>query len=199
MNEMLLWCGDPCSVPPHPNAWCWDGTTRSSAAKSLLDYIEAHADQFRKRYLRWVEDLGNVSIAERCLRDRFATSAYPSLWANSIFVEQSRWKQPSLEIILRLFAVGEILDAELPRSFVVVGSSRRVKVVLERMCLRRGVCFEASGAATPHARVRLEVKSLVKRLPHIMQGALALAYLSVTRLSLRPRRKALSAVTVGEF
>ena len=191
----LVLCAGPTKIE-HPNIVWWDGSARltSCAAagpaggRSLIDYIEYHAAELRDRYLRWVHDFGELPIAGRRLRERFRLSGV-SLWDQTVFVEKSRWKQPSLEVILRVMAVERILDDERPASLLFVGHDRDVKAVLKGLCSSRGVTFFWKSIRAPSFPIPRSVKDWVRLLPQVLQGASALGYLAGTRLNLRNRRR----------
>ena len=118
----------------------------------------------------------------RRLRERFKLADGTSFWWHSAFVEQSSWKQGSLETMLKLFAFEFLLEAEAPAELTFAGSDRDVNLVLEAMCRRRGIRYAWS--RLPRQRV-FTLRALVRGLPRLVHGLMALAYFAWIRVALR--------------
>jgi surface carbohydrate biosynthesis protein (TIGR04326 family) len=187
--ELTIWAGGSYESADHENVVYWDRPLDQSGGRSLIDYIEIHADELRRTYLAWAHELGDVEIDGRKLRDHFRLADNTDLWSQSAFVEQSPWKQPSIEILLRIFAIERILDTERPSSLLLVSHSRQLNIVISRVCATRGIEFVWRSIRRNWRRQSPQLRSVVRGLPHVIQGALALTYLAVTRLCLRRRRR----------
>lgn len=178
---MLLWCaeGEP---PSHPNLVRWSGAAHAGS-RSLSVLIESRADELRARYLAWVHDLGSVEVDGRRLREWFGFGAGYSLWEQSMFVEQSQWKQRSVESLIRLFALETLLDTEKPPVLEYAGDRRELYRALAALCRVRGI--DCRWRQVPEARAR---RSQADRLPRALQGLLAQFYFAVSRFSWRGPR-----------
>lgn len=189
---MLLWAADTGSAPQHGNGnlILWQGAARTPGARSLAEYIEKHAEEIRRRYLAWSHDLGETRVLGRKLRERFQLADGTSFWWLSTFVEQSVWKQRSLETLLKLFAMELLLEREAPAELSFRGSDRAVNLVLRGICRRRGIQYRWSKAPRKRSFGR---QALLRRLPRLVQGLVALAYFIWIRLALqRPRKSAVA-------
>jgi surface carbohydrate biosynthesis protein (TIGR04326 family) len=178
---LMLWAAAPRGVPQHGNLLLWQGAAREAGVRSLAEYIDANAGEIRRRYLAWSFDLGELRIAGRRLCERFALAGGMSFWWYSPFVEQSTWKQRSLESLLRVFALELLLEREKPAELVFAGADRRLSRVLEDICRRRGIRYRwmrLGGSPVMSARRGL------RALPRLVHGLLALGYFTAIRVAL---------------
>jgi len=166
----------------------WDAGAREAPARarSLVDYLEAHADEIRARYLAWVHELGELVVNGLPLRERFAFADGVNLWSMSVFVEQSPWRQRSVEPILKVMAFELLLERESPSSVRYCGDAALAQV-LRAVCARRGVACETDILPTQTSKAG---ESWRHRLPQSLQAMLGIVYLAVTRLPLRIARRA---------
>lgn len=199
--DLLLWSGPEQSAPAHPNLLLWQGSARRPGARSLVEYTEAHAVEVRRRYLAWVHELGELQVAGRKLREHFRLECGDSFWWYSLFVEQSAWKQHSLETLIKLMALELLLQSEAPAQLIFAGAERDCHLVLRAICERSRVHYRWSpGAdpATPKGRGRR------RGLPRILKGVAALAHFARVWLALRgathlPAPRAPGVVLCGQF
>src|SRR2546421_466536 len=183
---MLLWAAEAASAPPRGNIVLWQGAAREVGVRSIVDYIDIHADEIRRRYLAWAFDFGEQQIFGRRLRQRFNLAHGTSFWWHSLFVEQSSWKQRSLETLLKVFALELLLEREPPQELTLVCADRGLNLVLRGMCRRRGIRYFWS--RVPRKRV-ITSRGLLRALPRLMQGLMALGYFATIRVVLgRPSR-----------
>jgi len=180
---MLLWAGEPGAEPPwHPNLVLWGGIAPGEHARTLTQALEAHADLIRGKYLAWAHELGELVIRGRALRDRFVFAPGANLWPQSVFVEQSPWKQRSLETILKLLALELLLDRERPAQLCYVGANRGLHKVLRALCSERRIRYEWQRR---RARPDWSARGLLRVLPHPVQGAIQLLRYALTGIAPR--------------
>jgi len=183
---MLLWAAETHLVPEHANVVLWQGAASKPGVRSLTQYIETHAEDIRRRYLAWSHDLGETRVFGRRLRERFNLADGTSFWWLSVFVEQSSWKQRSLETMLKLFALEQLLKQEAPAELTFEGSDRGVNLTLRAICRDLGVRYQWSKISK--GRV-LTLQLMVRGLPRLLQGLMALAFFASLRFALkRPPR-----------
>ncbi len=182
---LLLWQGRAASAPDHGNVLLWQGVAQGSGVRSLSEYLEDHGTEVRRRYLAWSHELGETRVMGRPLRERLRAPGAGSLWAVSMFVEQSIWKQTSLEKILKVLALELLLASERPEYLAFAGADRDLGRVLAALCHEwqiryswRRLPAEQSGPASRWWR----------RLPHALLGLAAPVYFLIRRWPLpRPR------------
>jgi surface carbohydrate biosynthesis protein (TIGR04326 family) len=180
---MLLWAAEAHSAPQHGNIVLWQGAAREGGVRSIAEYIDIHADQIRRRYLAWAFDFGEMQIFGRRLRERFNLARGASFWWQSLFVEQSSWKQRSLETLLRVFALELLLEREPPSELTFVGADRGLSLVLQGICRRRGIRYSWSRVARKRI---ITSRGLLRALPRLVHGLMALGYFATIRMALGP-------------
>jgi surface carbohydrate biosynthesis protein (TIGR04326 family) len=178
---LLLWARETDPPPEHGNILLWQGAAREAGVRSLTRYLEDRAEEIRRRYLAWAHELGETAVLGHRLRDRFKLADGTSYWWLSAFVEQSAWKQRSVEIVLKMLALEHLIEREVPTELCVHGLDGGVSRVLRALCRQRGIRYREATAprATPGLR------ALSQRLPRTLQGLFGLAYFACVRLALR--------------
>src|SRR5579863_8344893 len=164
---MLLWAGEPRAAPRAADVVLWQGVPQQESVRSLAEFIEARAEQVRSRYLAWAHNFGDTQVAGRPLRQRFRFAQGASLWAHSVFVEQSTWRQRSLETLPRILALELLLDEERPKEVCLAGGDRAVRAVVHAVCRQRGINYREVGP--PGGRVAS--RGLASVVPHVVRGA----------------------------
>ena len=178
---LLLWAAAARGVPQHGNILLWQGTADDTDVRSLADYVDAHAPEVRRRYLAWSFDLGELRISGRRLCERFALARGKTFWWYSLFVEQSTWKQRSLECLLKVFALELLLERERPEELVFAGVDRGLSRVLQGICRRHGIRYRWMRlAGSPVMRARRGLRAL----PRLVHGLMALVYFAAIRVAL---------------
>lgn len=180
----LVWAGDPDAAPDHDNVILWHGAVRRAGVRSITEFIETHAEEVRGRYLAWVHDLGETRVRGRRLQDRFTLSDGHSLWPHALFVEQSTWRQYSLETLLKVFAFELLIEQECPVDVSFAGSDHNLSEVLEALCRRRGIAYRWTRLGV---RRTMTLRSLARALPRPIQGFLSLARWVWISQALQPR------------
>lgn len=190
-DRLLIWAITTQDPPLHSNAVLWSGRMRRAGVRSLVDYLETHAEEVRARYLAWVQDFGAIRVLGRPLCERFRLSARVSFWAHTAFVEQSLWKQASMELLLKLFALEGLLTAEQPVAVEFVGSDRKLATTLKGLCKRSGIEYSWNRL---RAAERRKSRGFLRSLPRIVHGLLALGHFAA-RHHARPTRRASKWIT----
>jgi surface carbohydrate biosynthesis protein (TIGR04326 family) len=186
----VLCAGEPDSAAVSGNLLLWSGGGAAAGARSIVEYLEVHAEEIRHRYLAWVHDLGNLRVEGLRIRDRMPFADGARMWRYSLFAEQNPWKQSSLQPLLKLFALERILDREVPRSFELLGGDAALDAMLAAICHQRGIRYE--WRRMPAARRRSGWRETFFALPHGLQGAFALLRLWLRSLALGAPRGALA-------
>jgi surface carbohydrate biosynthesis protein (TIGR04326 family) len=135
--------GDPSGCPDDAETLLWQAGAAGAGRRTIIEYLETHADTVRHRYLAWTHDLGEVQVLGRKLRNRFHAVDGASLWVQSLFFEQSAWKQASMQNMLKLIALELLLDTEQPSSVEFVSADRALSATVMRLCRRRGIPFQS--------------------------------------------------------
>jgi surface carbohydrate biosynthesis protein (TIGR04326 family) len=179
---MLIWADDPNAAPTDPDLLLWEGAPTRTGERSIVDIVERRGEEVRRRYLAWSHDFGELVVDGMPLREHFRFADGVDFWALSIFVEQSPWKQRSLEPILKLIALGMLLDEAPPAQLRFAGADAELGRVLAALCRKRGIRY----VREPRPARRSPSRGFVRSLPHVLQGAAAILYFAATRRALRP-------------
>lgn len=166
---LLVWQGPAQSAPAHGNVLLWQGVAQAPGQRSLTEYLEEHGTEVRRRYLAWSYELGETRLLGRALRERLRVPRAGSLWPVSMFVEQSTWRQASLEKIVKLQALELLIADERPESLRFAGADRDLSRVLEALCRERQVRYSWHRLAPCDAARR----RWWQHLPHTLQGLTA--------------------------
>ena len=70
----------------------WSGYEELENQISILKYIENNSHELRKRYLKWIYDLGSLKIDNIKLQAYFKNDVDISLWWMSHFIEKNHTK-----------------------------------------------------------------------------------------------------------
>jgi surface carbohydrate biosynthesis protein (TIGR04326 family) len=182
---LLLWQGPAEDAPDRDDLLLWHGAGQRSSSRSLTEYLDENGTEVRRRYLAWSFELGETPVMGRRLRERLRAGRAGSLWPVSMFVEQSTWKQASLEKILKVLALELLLERECPVSLAYAGADRDLSRVLNALCRERRVRYswqrQRTGQARPPSR-------WWRALPQSLLGlALPVYFLIRSRRLPRPR------------
>jgi surface carbohydrate biosynthesis protein (TIGR04326 family) len=191
-DELILWQGRTEEAPEHANVLLWKGIASHPGHRSLTEYLEDNGIEIRRRYLAWSFELGEIPVMGRALRERFRITRSESFWPLSMFVEQSTWKQSSLETILKLLAVEHLLESERPECLTLAGADRDMDRVLFALCKKCDIRY--SWRRRPLSRQ--ERARWRDRFPHTLQGIAACLYFPIRRHGL-PKPKPISAGAQG--
>jgi surface carbohydrate biosynthesis protein (TIGR04326 family) len=197
--DLLLWMGAEQAAPPHANLLLWQGSARRSGSRSLVEYTETHATEVRRRYLAWAHELGEREVAGRKLREHFRLKRGDSFWWYCLFVEQSAWKQHSLETLIKLMSLELLLQSETPVQLIFAGPQGDYDLVLRALCARAGVRYRCS--PEPGS---MPMPGSARRVPRLLKGIAALAHFGRIWLALRaapqlPAARSRGALLCGQF
>jgi surface carbohydrate biosynthesis protein (TIGR04326 family) len=169
--SMTLWdaAGDP---PGNGIVYRWDGHREDHGCRSLLRYVERHAERLRRDYLAFIHDLGEATVQGRRVIDHLAFDDGFSYWWMTSLTEHSPWKSPAIVDALRALAVEDILTAERPSQLRLVSRNRALTDVLQQLCEAMAIRFVAE---KPAVRARgVSVRGLYEALPAAARAAITL-------------------------
>jgi surface carbohydrate biosynthesis protein (TIGR04326 family) len=198
--ELLLWMGAEPTAPAHENLLLWQGSARRDGVRSLVEYTETHAIEVRRRYLAWAHELGEREVGGVKLREHFRLKSGDSFWWYGLFVEQSAWKQHSLESLIKLMALQLLLERETPAQLIFAGAHGDYDLVLRALCARAGVGYrhapDIQGMTLPQGGAR--------RLPRVLKGLAGLVHFGRIWFAMRggprlPAPQPRGALLCGQF
>lgn len=184
---LTLW--DSAAPPPTDAGpiYLWSGYAEGNEARSLLSYVETHAERLRAKYLAWIRDLGEARIDGVRLIDRLGHGAEPSDWWMTLLVEKSLWKTAAISDAVRLLALEERVLELRPTRFRLVSPNRRLAAALRELCRHRDMAFEWVKPRVPFS-MRFAPMTLYRALPPSCQAFIALVRYLTSRLTLARER-----------
>jgi surface carbohydrate biosynthesis protein (TIGR04326 family) len=152
---------------------CWRSYAHGGSVSSVPQYLEAHADRIRSRYLAFVHDLGESVVAGRRVIDHLNFGDGFSFWWMTTIAEKSPLKSPRIYDCLRMLALEEMLADLQPSQLALVSSDRSLAQAMQAMCrnLKTGFKWERRGA-----RQKWSVRSAYLALPYALKAVLSLRY-----------------------
>ncbi len=169
--------------------YSWNGYSERTSAHSLFQYVEAHDERLRRKYLAWIHDLGESQIDGKRLIDHLAFEGTMSYWWMTLFVEKNAWKSPSIIDAIRLLALEEIVTQQRPSKFRLVSASQCLHEVLSEFCQGLGIAYEWERLPV-QSRHRLSFKSMYCVLPLSVSACISLMRYLLTRWPCRQVKKA---------
>lgn len=174
---MLIWDFEASPPTADNTLLLWQGRHSGSQARSIHDYLEAHAERIRARYIEFVHDLGQTQINGRSVREHLALPDGFSFWWMSQIAEKNPFKSPSIFSCARLLALEELIRDEKPRTITLASKDKELAVALRELCksYRMDFCWrhrEKTGSAWTLRRVYLS-------LPYLLQGLISLRHLGL--------------------
>jgi surface carbohydrate biosynthesis protein (TIGR04326 family) len=184
-EAVIVW-DSPGPVPDGTQrVYTWSGYEETSRVKSLMCYAEANADRLRTRYLAWVYDFGMAQVDGRPVIEHLQRSDGFSYWWMTLLAEKSMYKSgEAITDAIRLFALEELLRAHPPTSITFVTCNRRRHEAVRMMTRNLTITYRWRRTSVRSFNTPT-LKMLLRRLPHILQGGLALVHFAVSRWQLR--------------
>lgn len=117
----------------------WHGHDEGDGVVALLPYVEAHGERLREKYLAWIHDLGQATVAGRRVVEHLALEDGPSFWWMTLLAEKNPWKTPAIMDAIRLFAVEELLTCNRPAHVELRSTRRALHQTLRPLCAALGI------------------------------------------------------------
>lgn len=178
--SLLIW--DSREEPPANEGivYRWSGREENGGVRSVMQYVEAHGERLRAKYLAWIHDLGELRIRGQRLIDRLAYDDSFSYWWMTLLVEKDPYKSPITDAI-RLLALDEIVSQVRPDRITLASASKWLHETVRDLCESHDIAFE--GISESRRKRDLSLRSIYRTLPRPLQAA---AYL--VRFTLKHRR-----------
>jgi surface carbohydrate biosynthesis protein (TIGR04326 family) len=184
--SLTLW--DSTDSPPKGDGlvYTWNGFVEKDSVCSLRRYVESNGEELRQKYFRFIHDLGEAEVNGKQLKANLDIGDGFSLWWMSLLAEKSIWKSPSIDTVIRAFALEELVLKLKPEKFTLVSANQPLNKVLRSFCLKRGITYKWKRLSSLSSKTWC-IKSIYSALPHPLQ---ALTFLARHIWSRWPLRKA---------
>ena len=167
--------------------YLWNGYEETDSVHSVLQYVEAHSERLRGKYLSWIHELGEHEIEGTRLIDVLMLEDGFSYWWMTLLVEKSLWKSPSITDAIRVLALEEIVVQRAPSEVLLVSANRKLHEVILELCRTLGIQYRWEEAVDRRPR-RLSLRAVFIRLPMPIQALISTIRYVWTRWPLRGAR-----------
>lgn len=164
--------------------YCWNGYIENDLVRSILQYVDTHADRLRQKYLSWIHDLGIFKIKGVSIIELLALECGLSYWWMTLYVEKSLWKSPSIVDALRLFALEEIFIKHKPTELLLVSDNQNLHQSIKVLCQNFEIKYKWK-KPKDQLSAQLTLKAIYKMLPYTLQGFFTLARYLINRCNFR--------------
>ena len=108
----VLWLGEPNLHQDMGNdlVITWGDFNLNCDTISVLDYVEQHAIQLRRKYLSFIHDMGQNKVWNKTLVEYLLDRRGYNLWWMSQIAEKTYLNSPQITDCIKLFALEEILE-----------------------------------------------------------------------------------------
>lgn len=168
-QTLTIWDAETEPLESNGVVYRWNGYRELGSIKSVLQYVELHADRLRSKYLAWVFELGERMVDGRSLIERFEIEKGLSYWWLTLFAEKSFYKSPIADAI-RLLAVDEIVTAYKPERLTLVSANRTLHLALKELCRNAEIDYQWE-----RLRATYTLVGAYRRLPQRIQAIISLA------------------------
>ncbi|MDQ6770733.1 MAG: hypothetical protein M3Z54_12185 [Gemmatimonadota bacterium] len=169
--------------------YLWNGYGETDSVHSVLQYVEAHSERLRGKYLGWIQELGEHEIAGTRLIDALMLEDGFSYWWMTLLVEKSLWKSPSITDAIRVLALEEIVVQRAPGEVVLVSTNRKLHEVILELCCTLGIQYRWEKTVDRRTG-RLSLRAVFVRLPVPVQALITFVLYVWARWPLRRARSA---------
>jgi surface carbohydrate biosynthesis protein (TIGR04326 family) len=188
IQSLILW--DSTDQPPEHDGliYTWNGYTEPLPIHSLRQYVDSHGEGLRRKYISFIHDLGEAKVKGRPLKEHLDIGDGFSLWWMSLQAEKSIWKSPSIDTVVRLFALEEIVLQQQPEKFILASANQSLHKALSSFCQNLNIAYEWERLPSLPSQ-KWSLKRIYYALPHPAQALVFLACHIWQRWPLRKAEK----------
>ena len=121
----------------------WNTYNKQENSISILDYIEKNSSLIKKLYISLIEEIGFYQINGRCLHEAFLIEKNFSYWWITDVYEKSLYKQRSINEILKLLALQEIINENKITKIFIKGFSNKILNSVEQICKTNQILLQS--------------------------------------------------------
>jgi len=173
-QDLTLWDSSDEPAENKGLIYTWNGHTEKGSTRSLLQYVESHDAQLRRKYLAFIHDLGEAQVRGKRVVEHLEIGDGFSLWWMSLQAEKNIWKTPNIDTIIRLFALEEIVLHQQPKKFILVSANQSLHEVLSSLSHDLGIEYEWERLPGSSSQ-KWSLKRIYYALPHPAQALIGLA------------------------
>jgi len=187
-STFILW--DSTVEPPknEGEVYTWNSYMEKDSIHSLRKYVEFHGKELRRKYLSFIHDLGETKVKGKQLKAHLDTGDGFSLWWMSLLAEKSIFKTPSIDTVIRIFALEEIILQKKPEKFVLASANQSLDKVFSDFCKNLNIVYEWKRLPNSSLR-KINLGRIYRALPHTAKALIILVRHAWGRWPLRKAEK----------
>ena len=135
--DLLVTIWDTPGPPPEGpgRVLLWDGWDEAESRRSLLRLVDEGGDPLRRRYLRWIRDLGETEVGRRRVVECLEVGRGGlSFWWLTAIAQKNVWRSPAVLDVLKMMAIEELVVDEGVTDLVLVSRSRTRRRSMRDLC-----------------------------------------------------------------
>ena len=158
--------------------WCWGSLNDCDNCYSLSQYVESNKYSIRKKYLKFIHEIGQKSIDGSRVVEHLEITKGFSFWWMTTLAEKSLLKSPAIQDCLKLFALAEILEKEAPSAIDLYDGSNKhinesILIICRNLSIKVAIHSQNSTIRKTFYVSRVKFRTwLIHKIPHIIKGLL---------------------------
>jgi surface carbohydrate biosynthesis protein (TIGR04326 family) len=144
-NSYIIWDVDEAiSESTSDKIILWNGYNQLSDNNiiSIPERVEKYSDKYRKRYLRYIYELGEKKVEGKTIVDSMIINKNFSYWWMTLIFEKSNFsKSPEINDIIKLFSLLDFLKVNKVSNLSIVTTKPNLINILKKYCRSSGIEF----------------------------------------------------------
>ena len=155
------------------NKWNIKGIDHKIEENIIDIHIEKNSDRLRKKYLDFVDGLGEKKIGEKAICDYFKISKGYNIWWMSLIVEKSVYKSPCITNCIKLLALEEIIIKYKINELKVKSSKKDIITSIRQLTANLGIrCKTENKSIFFNIKGYFNFRALYNSTPQILRAGL---------------------------
>jgi len=156
--------------------WSWNECEDDEGVKSLIHYVEQHAEILREQYIGIINNVGQSFIDNKSVVEYF-------IWWMSLLAEKSLYKSPHITDCIKVLALEKIIKETKTKTIELYNIEPSIVDIILTLSKKIGVSCTIKSIFISH---KLQTKrKFYHSLPHFVRGLIFLLRNIKSRISLR--------------
>lgn len=189
-KRLNVWDSDSPPPPDQSLYFLWQSACREESGRvvSAAALIEGNAVELRNRFVKWAEDISEIEVNGKSVRQRLAFDGQLSLWWSSPIAvkcgfEASTWITDALKLLCLRDWIASTRGVQVAE-LAYHGTRKDIAECVAAICAKQNIEFHwvPPENGVPHTRKMLAL--LVSKIPRTLQGGLWIARFVARRIGL---------------
>jgi len=163
--------------------WSWNECEDDEGVKSLIHYVEQHAEILREQFIGIINNVGQSFIDNKSVVEYFEVSPGFSIWWMSLLAEKSLYKSPHITDCIKVLALEKIIKESKTETIELYNIEPSIVDIISTLSKKIGVSCIIKSIFISH-KVQTKRK-FYHSLPHFVRGLIFLLRNIKSRISLR--------------